>query len=197
MHPTLLDIAIGLFLILNILGACHRGLGREMLHTFIFALLVAGGYVMFRNSSPMESAEQISFWVVNSSYYLITAYVLTWIGIKVLSPIILGPQTVGLRSRFWSGALSIGKLATVILGLNLWFAMHSEAPHPKRLESLPPIMQSSLAIRISDKLTEDLYHWLAANNVVEYKKNLYRKPTPEEEQEQKLEEQLGIAPTGI
>ncbi len=197
MQPTLLDVAIGLFLILNILGACHRGLGREMLHTFIFALLVAAGYVMFRNSSPMESAEQISFWVVNSSYYLITAYVLTWIGIKVLSPIILGPQNVGLRSRFWSGALSIAKLATVILGLNLWFAMHSEAPHPKRLESLPPIMQSSLAIRISDKLTEDLYHWLAANNVVEYKKNLYRKPTPEEEQEKKLEEQLGIAPTGI
>ncbi len=197
MQPTLLDVAIGLFLILNILGACHRGLGREMLHTFIFVLLVVFGYVMFRSSTPMETAQQISFWVVNSSYYLITAYVLTWVGIKVLSPIILGPQSVGLRSRFWAGALSIAKLATVILGLNLWFAMHSQHPHPKRLEALPPIMQSSVAIHISDKLTEDLYHWLAANNVVEYKKNLYRKPTPEEEQEKRLEEQLGIAPTNM
>lgn len=197
MQPTLLDIAILLFLILNILGACHRGLGRETLHTFIFALLVAFGYVMFRTSSPTETAEQISFWVVNSSYYLITAYVLTWAALKVLGPLILGPQSVGVRSRFWAGALSILKLATVILGLNLWFAMHAEHPHPKRLETLPAVMQSSVAVRVSDKLTEDLYRWLAAHNIVEYKKNLYRKPTAEEEREKLLKEQLGITPTSI
>lgn len=194
MQPTLIDVAIGLFILLNILGACHRGLGREMLHTVLFLILVAIGYVLFRAAGPMENENQIAFWVVNSSYYLITAYVLTWIGMKVLSPLILGAQNNGLRSRFWAGALSIAKLATVILGLNLWFAMHSEYPHPKRLEALPAIMQSSVALRVSDKLTEDLYHWLAANNIVEYKKNLYRKPTPEEELEKRLDEQIGIPP---
>lgn len=197
MQPTLIDIAIALFLLLNILGACHRGLGREMLHTVIFLLLVAFGYIMFRTSGPVESVNEVAFWVVNSSYYLITAYVLTWVGLKIFSPLVLGPQNVGFRSRFWAGSLSIIKLATVILGLNLWFAMHTESPHPKRLEILPTVMQTSTAIRISDKLTEDLYMWLAAKNIVEYQKNLYRKPTPAEVEQKELEDQLGISPTGI
>jgi len=195
MQVTLLDVAIGLFLILNILAACHRGLSREMLHTTFFGLLVLFGYVLFRTSGPIETENQTVFWVVNSSYYLVTTYVLTWVGIKVFGPLILAPENVGLRSRFWAGVVSIVKLSTIILGINLWFAMNSENPHPKRLESLPPIMQTSTAIQVSDILTERLYRWLAANNIVSYEKNIYRKPTPEQQRQRELEEELGITPT--
>ncbi len=195
MQITLLDVAIGLFLLFNILGACHRGLSREMLHTTFFGLLVLVGYVLFRTAGPVESENQTVFWVVNSSYYLVTAYVLTWVGIKVFGPLIMGPENVGLRSRFWAGVVSIVKLSAVILGINLWFAMNSENPHPQRLQSLPPIMQSSAAIQVSDILTERLYRWLAANNIVTYEKNIYRKPTPEEQRQRELEQELGISPT--
>lgn len=165
MHPTPLDIAIAIGLVFSVLAACHRGLGREMLHTVLFAIVVAIGYLLFRNAGN-AAEDRTVFWLVNSTYYVITAYILTWVGMKVLSPLMLSGHDSGLRSRFWAGVLSLAKLATVIFGLNLWFALHSPVPHPERIETLPPIMRNSVLIRMADNTTERLYLWLQSNSIV-------------------------------
>lgn len=194
MQPTLIDVAIGLALLLSVLGACHRGIGREMLHTVMFAILVAVGYVLFKNQSDASAPGDTVFWVVNSSYYLITAYVLTWVGMKVLSPLMIGYEVVGLRSRFWAGILCIIKLAVVLFGLNLWFAVHSTEVHPQRLKNLPPILRESLLVQISDKFTEDLYHWLASKQILEYHKVLDKPKTEKDKRDEDLMKTLGIKP---
>ena len=192
MQPTLIDVAIGLAILGSVLGACHRGLGREMLHTVMFAIMVAFGFVMFRSQATGTSPDDVVFWLVNSMYYIITAYVLTWILMKVLSPLILGSEAVGFRSRFWAGVLSLSKLAVVVFGLNLWFAVHSPDVHPKRLQVLPVILRESLVIQTIDKYTEDLYRWLASKDILEYYKSIERAPTEEEKRSQEFENMLGI-----
>lgn len=196
-QPTLIDVAIMLALVGSVLGACHRGIGREMLHTVMFAILVAVGYVLFKNQSEASSANDVVFWLVNSTYYMITAYVLTWVGMKVLAPLILGGESLGLRSRFWAGVLCMAKLATVILGLNLWFAMNSPDVHPKRLNALPALMRDSVIVQLSDKFTDDLYRWLASKQMVEYRKSIDRKPTLDEERKADLERLLGVSSTSL
>lgn len=194
-QPSLIDVAIATAILGSVLGACHRGLAREMLHTVIFAILVVIGYVLFRNKAVQATnPEDIIFWLVNSMYYLITAYVLTWVAMKVLAPLVIGRETIGMRSRLWAGILSLTKLAAVVFGLNLWFALHNEQSHPARLESLPPILRESALIRLSDRFTEDLHVWLAKNNLLEYKKTTYRKPTDEDIRKKELEQLLGVAP---
>jgi hypothetical protein len=173
---TLIDAAIGLALFASVLGACHRGMGREMLHTVLFAIAVAAGFVIFRNVPENATAADVSFWVINSSYYLITAYALTWLAMKLISPLILGREQIGMRSRFWAGVLSIVKLGSVIFGLNLWFAVHSTEAHPLRLHALPAILRDSQLVRLSDSLTEDVYRWAAANNLLNYSKVVERAP---------------------
>lgn len=193
---TLIDALIALGLIGSILGACHRGIGREMLHTVLFAILVAAGYVLFRNQAVAPDKSDVAFWVVNSTYYLMTAYVLTWVGMRILSPLMLAHEKVGLRSRFWAGTLSIVKLATVIIGLNLWFAMHSPDAHPLRLASLPKVMQESLFVRVSDMWTERLYQWLASQQIVDYNKTVERARDAQKEAEQRrLDELRGVSTT--
>lgn len=173
---SLIDAAILLAFLASVLGACHRGIGREMLHTVMFGIVVAGGYVMFSNHTQTDSDADVSFWVMNSLYYLVTAYVLTWAVMKAVGSIIIGREVVGLRSRFWAGALCIVKIVTVVLCLNLWFAMHSPDAHPLRLKSLPQVMQDSKVVALSDRMTEKLYKWLASRNVVEYRKTVERAP---------------------
>lgn len=196
-QPTLIDIAIGLALFGSMLAACHRGIGREMLHTVMFGILVVVGYVMFRTQAQESGPDDVIFWLVNSMYYLITAYVLTWAAMKVLSPLVIGHETIGLRSRFWAGMLSLIKIGVVIMSLNLWFAVHSADAHPKRLNSLPPILRDSMLVQLSDKFTEDFHRWLASHNLLEYHKTLDRKPTPEEEREAELERMTGVPSTGL
>ncbi|PZP38761.1 MAG: hypothetical protein DI585_06400 [Pseudomonas fluorescens] len=190
--PALIDVLIALVLLTSILAACHRGLGKEMLHTVLFTIVVVIGYVLFRNSMETDESDVNTtvFWLVNSTYYLITAYVLTWIGMKVLSPLILGQEQVGLRSRFWAGIISLTKLLAVIIGLNLWFAVHSPAPHPQRLTALPKVMQESTLVFISDKFTNDLYLWLASKDILTYHKITKSKPTEQELREKELQDQL-------
>ncbi len=195
--PTLIDVAIAFAILGSVLGACHRGLGREMLHTVLFAILVTIGYVLFRTQAAQSaSPDDVIFWLMNSLYYVITAYVLTWVGMKVLSPLVLGRESVGLRSRFWAGILSLAKLLTVVFGVNLWFAVHSQHVHPDRLESLPPLLQESMLVRTSDRFTEDLYKWLASKNILEYYKTLDRKPATDDARKRELEQFLGSYSSG-
>lgn len=197
MQPTLIDVAIGLAILGSVLSACHRGLGREMLHTVMFAIMVAFGYIMFRSQATGTSPDDMVFWLVNSMYYIITAYVLTWIMMKVLSPLIIGREMIGMRSRFWAGVLSLAKLMVVVFGLNLWFAVHSPDVHPKRLNVLPPLLRESLLVQLSDKFTEDLYRWLAGKQILDYYKSIDRAPTEEEKRKAELENMLGVSPTEL
>lgn len=196
-QPTLIDVAIMLALVGSVLGACHRGIGREMLHTVMFAILVAVGYVLFKNQTQAAGPNDVVFWLVNSTYYMITAYVLTWVGMKVLAPLIIGHEAVGLRSRFWAGILCMAKLATVIFGLNLWFAINSPDVHPQRLNTLPALMRDSVLVQASDKFTEDLYKWLAGKQVLEYRKSLERQPTEDEQRKADMERLLGVSSTSL
>ena len=196
-QPTLIDIAIALAILGSVLGACHRGLGREMLHTVMFGIMVTVGYVLFRSQSDAAGPNDVVFWLVNSMYYVITAYVLTWLGMKILSPLVLGFESVGLRSRFWAGILSLVKLTVVLFGLNLWFAVHSPMVHPARLNTLPPLLRDSMLVQLSDKFTEDLYRWLASKNILEYHKNIDHQPTPQEMHDAELEKILGVSPTSL
>ncbi len=196
-QPTLIDVAIMLALVGSVLGACHRGIGREMLHTVMFAILVAVGYVLFKNQTQAAGPNDVVFWLVNSTYYMITAYVLTWVGMKVLAPLIIGREGLGLRSRFWAGILCMAKLATVILGLNLWFAVNSPDVHPQRLNSLPVLMRDSVFVQLSDKFTDDLYRLLASKQVIEYRKSIERQPTEEEQRKAEMERLLGVSATSL
>jgi hypothetical protein len=173
---SLIDAAILLTFLASVLGACHRGIGREMLHTVLFAIAVTGGYVMFSNHSDAVKDADVSFWVMNSLYYLATAYVLTWAAMSFLGPLVIGREVIGLRSRFWAGIVSIVKIVAVVLCLNLWFAMHSTDAHPLRLKQLPSLMQDSKVVNFSDRMTEKLYIWLASRGIVEYHKTLERAP---------------------
>lgn len=163
---TLLDAAILLACLLSVLGAIHRGIAKEMVHTVLFGLLVIGGYVTMQ-SMPAPSADNLSFWVSNISYYLITAYALTWVIMTVVAPLMLGRHEIGYRSRFWAGVVSIVKIAAVVLGLNLWFAVHSPYAYPAREQSLPEVMQDSVVIQHTDAVTETLYQWLVAHNLLD------------------------------
>ena len=197
-QPTLIDVAIAIAILGSVLGACHRGVGREMLHTVLFAIMVTIGYVLFRNQAgDATTTKDVAFWLVNSMYYIITAYVLTWVFMKVTAPLVLGRESIGLRSRFWAGVLSLAKLAAVVFGLNLWFAVQSDRPHPERLEGLPPIMRDSDLLRVSDRFTEDLYVWLASKNMLEYYKTRERLPTEEETRQKDLEKMLGVSPSSL
>jgi uncharacterized membrane protein required for colicin V production len=169
MDLTLLDWVLGLALLVSVLAACHRGLGREMLHTVLFGIAVAAGYVLFRTQAQLAgqgTQAEVAFWVMQSIYYLISSYVLTWAVMKLLGPLIIGWEEVGIRSRFWAGIVSMVKLGAVIFGLNLWFAVHSPDPSPQRLLSLPLMMQDSVLIQLSNALTDDAYAWLVQNNVM-------------------------------
>ena len=192
-QPTLIDAIIGLAILGSVLSACHRGLGREMLHTVMFAIMVAIGYVLFRADVAQGATNDVVFWLMNTLYYLVTAYVLTWVMMKVLSPLIIGHEAIGLRSRFWAGVMSLLKLGAVIFGLNLWFAVHSPDAHPKRLNVLPPLLRDSMMVQLSDKFTDDLYRWLATKNVLEYRKTIERSDTVEERRKSDFEQLMGVS----
>lgn len=171
---SLVDAAILLTLLASVLGACHRGIAREMLHTVLFLLVVGGGYLIYSGQAKTQTDADITFWLMNALYYLITAYILTWVVMKTFSVLIIGSEMVGLRSRFWAGVLCLTKIVSVVLCLNLWFAMHSPYAHPLRLQTLPKVMQDSRIVEFSDRVTEDLYKDLASRGVVEYRKTVDR-----------------------
>lgn len=165
----------------TVLSACHRGLSREMLHTVMFAIMVGVGAVFMKNSGMPKSQEELTKFVISASFYLGAMYVLMWGGMKVLSPFILAPEHgLSFRSRFWAGALSIFKISSCIIGLNLWFAVHSPYAHPLRLEAFPQLVKDSLLVRLSDRQTDVFYRWLAENKVLDYNKFVEKPETPEE-----------------
>jgi hypothetical protein len=140
--------------------------------------------------------------LINIAFYLLAGYVLTWGMMKVLGPILLSEERViGMRSRFWAGALAMLKIVGVILGMNLWFAIHSPDAHPLRLKALPSVLQESELIQLSDKTTDDIYRWLAQNKILDYNKYMEKPATPAAEEGHTLGDLMKgppgtVSPTG-
>lgn len=182
-QPTLLDAFILLALVGSVLSACHRGLAREMLHTVMFGVMVVVGYFFLKDTEIPKTPPELAKVMISCSFYLAAMYVFMWGAMKVLSPLILSHHIVGIRSRFWAGALSALKLAVSILGLNLWFAIQSPDAHPLRLEAFPLMVRESVLVQLSDRKTDEIYRWLASQNILDYNKFM-EKPKTEAQQDQ-------------
>jgi hypothetical protein len=183
LQPTLIDAVILFALIGTVLSACHRGLAKEMLHTVMFALMVAVGIFFMRDDiAKAQTLEELSKVVITCAFYLGAIYVFMWGLMKVVAPLILSHELVGVRSRFWAGALSLAKVLAVVLGLNLWFAVQSNYAHPARLAQFTPVIRDSVLINLSDKTTDDLYRWLASNDFLEYRKQVDAPPRTAEDE---------------
>lgn len=187
-QPNLVDALLALGILSSILSACFRGLSREMLHTVLFMVAVAAGYLFWRDTTLPTTQPEVAKMAVSGAFFLAAVYAMMWGGMKILAPLMIGGQhDLGLRSRFWAGALSMVKLAAAIIGLNLWFAVHSPDAHPLRLNSLPEMARDSMLIQLSDAVTEDVYRYLAQQNLLDYQKFTERPATQSEQDKANLE----------
>lgn len=181
MQPNILDAFIIIAAIGTVLGACHRGLGREMLHTVLLAVMITLG-AFFMSDTPLPtSPHELGKLAMSAGFYLIVMYGFMWGVMKLTSPLILRFEHVGLRSRFWAGALAMVKLVVLVLGLNLWYAIKSPDAHPLRLQVLPGLVKDSMVVQISDRWTDDIYKWLAAEGMVAQYDKVLERPTTQQE----------------
>lgn len=166
MAINLLDILIAVFALGAVLSACHRGLGREVLHTTLF-LIVVGGAIFFLRETPIPQGQaELSRMTVSILFFLIAVYAFSWGAVKFVAPLIMPREMRNVRSQFWAGALSAAKIAGMILGVNLWFALHSTEGSPLRLGAFPQMMQDSVFVRIADRTTDEVYRVLAEQKLV-------------------------------
>lgn len=180
---NLLDAFIIVSLVGSVFSACHRGLAREVMHTIMFGIMVGVGILFLKDMDLPKSQEELTKLVISSAFYLGAMYVFMWGAMKLLAPFIMAPDhAFSIRSRFWAGALSIFKLSACILGLNLWFAVHSPDAHPLRLQAFPEMVRNSLVVQLSDKKTDELYRWLAEQKILDYNKFI-DKPKTEQQQD--------------
>lgn len=168
MHLNLFDTVFAAALVLSILAACLRGSAREMLHALLFGLGLLGGWLFLRAAPLPETQVEIGRLATSIGFYVMVTYMLTWGLMRMLAPLMLDSAPVGLRSRFWAGALATVKLCGAVFGVNLWYAVHSLEPYGQRIAYMPPFVQDSLLIRLSDKATDDLHRWLARQSFARY-----------------------------
>jgi hypothetical protein len=187
-----LDWLIIAVVLVTLFGACRRGLGRETLHTLLYLGTLAAGYVYIAARTP-SSGTSAAVMVVNLAYYVVTVYVVTWGIMRVGAPIIMDGVPPGMRGRFWAGILCLVKLLVTVVGLNLWFAVHSVDAYPQRMAQLPPFVQDSTLVKLSDSITEDVYQWAGTKGWLKYTPSATSADNPlteeEEKTRQKLEEQ--------
>ncbi|MBI1309366.1 MAG: hypothetical protein GC129_05935 [Proteobacteria bacterium] len=193
MQPTLLDAFIALALVGSVLSACHRGLGREMLHTVMFAIMVTVG-IFFMRDNPLPSTQaELARVAISASFYLVAVYVFMWGAMKLLAPLMINTHhPIGLRSRFWAGMLAVVKLLVTIFGLNLWYAVESPYAHPLRLDGFPQVVKDSMLVQLSDRETEHLYHWAARNNLLNYDKVLEKPQSETQKDEKSVEDMFNV-----
>ncbi|MFO0500053.1 MAG: hypothetical protein ACK5YK_00010 [Pseudomonadota bacterium] len=165
---NLFDVLFLLGGVFAILLGMMRGNGRETLHTFVFAAALGVGWLFLRSGTPATTPEELARLVVSISFYAFAMYVLSWALMGLLAPFILDGHDVGLRGRFWAGAQAMMKLVGIVLGVNLWYALHSTTPVWERLQPLPPLVRESVVVNLSDRLTEDVHRWLAAQGLATY-----------------------------
>ena len=168
---NLLDAGFILLILAALFGAIGRGLAREMLHSVLLAAAIVAGWMYLREQPLPVTQPEIARLVVPILGFMLAIYAFLWAIMRGLAPLVLSEGPVGLRSRFWAGGLAIAKIATLMLGLNLWFAVHSPYGPPHRLQSLPLLLQDSKIVQMSDRLTERLYLNLAAQGYLTYQKS--------------------------
>lgn len=170
-----IDIVSVIFILGAVLSACHRGLGREVLHTTLY-LVVGGGCVLFLNNTPIPQTQpEVSKMALSILFFLMAMYAFTWGAVKFIAPLIMPSEVRNVRSQFWAGALSALKIVIMILSVNMWYAQHSVEGGQARLTYLPQMMQQSVFVHIADRATDDVYRVLAQQNILnpeEYNKKI-------------------------
>lgn len=175
---NLFDSLFGLALVMGVLLGCLRGNGKETLHTFLFGLSLLAGWLFLRSGELPTTQAEIARLTVGIGFYAFAMYIFCWALMGVLAPFMLDSMPAGFRSRFWAGAQAILKLALIILGVNLWYATHSQTPVWERLQPLPPLLRDSTFISLSDRVTEDAHRWLAGQNFLTYQYTSGTVPAP-------------------
>lgn len=188
---NLFDLLFIAFTGLSVLTACWRGLGKEMLHTLLFAATLAGAYFFFQTQEISDTTSVVKM-LLNFGYFAISSYFITWAVMKFVAPVFLDGRQAGIRGRFWAGGLALFKVLALALGLNLWYAVHSIDAHPMRLNPLPQVMRESVLVQLSDSTTEEIYKQLAAKGWLSYEKYTHRPATKKEEAWQENKEMLGL-----
>ncbi|HEX2858610.1 MAG TPA: hypothetical protein VHP58_00160 [Alphaproteobacteria bacterium] len=162
---TLVDwiiIAAGLAASLN---AVQRGLGKELLHTFLLLIgIVAGALLLKDTSTPVgadAAAPAVATQFVNFGFYLLMLYVLLWVGIRTFGILIIGDYYGGWRSKFWGGILALIKVISLGLGFMLAYAVASPLPSPDRVLLLPKMLSASALVNFADVQADIAYHALA------------------------------------
>ena len=176
---SLLDAGLLLLMLAAILGAIGRGLAKEMLHTVFLAATITAAWLYTRNDGLPTTQPEFAKLLVPMLGFILAAYAFLWVVVRFGSLLIINTDHVpDARSRFWAGALALTKVLTLMLGLNLWFAVKSPHGPPLRLASVPTIMQQSKVVNISDHLTERLYRYLAQEGFLTYEKTVEEAPQP-------------------
>ncbi|PIZ32023.1 MAG: hypothetical protein COY40_00210 [Alphaproteobacteria bacterium CG_4_10_14_0_8_um_filter_53_9] len=156
---NLFDIVFLLMAAYAVLGACWRGLAREVLHTLVFTALLTGSYFYLAAQAAPATPEMAAKMLVNYGYVTLSFYVVSWIILKILAPVFWVDQPASIRERFWSGSLALVKIVAAGLALNLWYAMHTSEGHPLRLNMLPDTLRGSVVVQLSDTTTQELQVW--------------------------------------
>jgi hypothetical protein len=176
---NLLDAGLLLLMLAAILGAIGRGLAKEMLHTVFLAAAITAAWLYTRNDALPATQPELARLLVPMLGFVLAAYAFMWAVVRFGSVLIINTDHApDARSRFWAGALALTKVLTLMLGLNLWFAVKSPYGPPLRLASVPTIMQQSRVVNISDHLTERLYRFLAQEGFLTYQKIVEEAPQP-------------------
>ena len=176
---SLLDAGLLLLMLAAILGAIGRGLAKEMLHTIFLAAAITAAWLYTRHDTIPTTQPELAKLLVPMLGFILAAYAFLWAVVRFGSLLIINTDHApDARSRFWAGALALTKVLTLMLGLNLWFAVKSPHGPPLRLASLPTIMQQSKVVNISDHLTERLYRYLAQEGFLTYEKTVEEAPQP-------------------
>lgn len=189
---NLLDLFLIGFLVISVLLACSRGLGREVLHSLLFGGLMVASYFYVTAQEPPVDGPDAARMLVNYSYIVVSFYFLTWFVLRGLAPVFLSAKPVSIRERFWAGSLAFSKIVAAALALNLWYAVHSTDAHPLRLQLLPDILRHSVVVNLSDATTDEVYRWMASKGWLEYNKYIDRPQTDRERQIIETQEDYGF-----
>lgn len=190
--PNMFDLLLIAIALASGLSACHRGLGRETLHTFLFAATAIAGWLFLIDREPPGTKEEVAYVLVNLGYYTLTAYLLTWALLKFGAPLIMAEEEAGIRSKFWAGIMAFAKIGCTLLALNLWFAVYSLDAYPMRQQVLPRVLQESVILRLSDDVTEKIYKFLASKGILEYQKYLMREKPVDSGTTKTYKELIGV-----
>jgi hypothetical protein len=148
------------------LHAVQRGLGKELLHTFLLLIgITAGVFYLHDKAQPTDGAA-VAARFVNLGWYLLGLYVLAWVFIRTFGMVFIGDYYGGWRTKFWGGILALTKVICLVLGFMVAYAVASPLPSPDRLLVLPHMIAESSLMNIADVESDGMYKALVAGGWV-------------------------------